>query len=139
MFEPKGYVITEKEFKHTMDPPEHMPGCDYNLKEEYFKALQMKMLPVMDVAVDGSDYLVLGNSEKAGQFIWPVDKRDTIGEMIPYEAIRQMKPSFSDMMKQTMKAQGLEMDLDADEIVDVASKAMGLDIRKLFESMGMRL
>lgn len=139
MFEPKGYVITEKEFKHTKGPPEHMSGCDYNLKEEYFKALQGKMLRVMDIAVDGSSYLLLGDGPKTGQFIWDVDKRDTIGEMIPYSTIQQMRPSFSDMMKQAMKAQGLEMDLDAGEIVDVASKAMGLDIRKLFEAMGMRL
>jgi hypothetical protein len=139
MFEPKGYVITEKEFKHTMEPPEHMLGCDYNMKEEYFKALQGKMLRVMDIAVDGSSYLLLGDSPNTGQFIWDVDKRDTIGEMIPYTVIQQMRPSFSDIMKAAMKAQGLEVDVDASEIIDVASKAMGLDIRKLFESMGMRL
>jgi hypothetical protein len=138
MFEPKGYVITEREFKYTMEPPD-MPGCDYNMKEEYFKALQGKMLRVMDVAVDGSRYLLLGDGPKTGQFIWDVDKRDTIGELIPYEIIQQMKPSFSDIMKEAMKAQGLEVPVETDVMIDAASKAMGLDLRKVFEMLGMRL
>lgn len=85
MFEPKGYVIVDKELKHTKEPGIGPNGKD--LTKPYFDALKAKMVPVMDIAVDGSDYLVLGQSSEIGGFLWMVDKKDTIGEMIPYSVL----------------------------------------------------
>ena len=132
MFKPKGFVIVDKELKHTLPPPERMVGCDYNLKDEYFSAMQSKMLKVMDVAVDGSDYLVMAESPKAGVFMWMVDKRDTIGEMIPYAI---MSPLFHHLsLRDALKAAGLDPD-DLSEVIDIMSKAMGVDLKKLLEEL----
>ena len=89
MFEPKGYVIVDKELKYTKEPGLGPDGKD--LTKPYFDALKLKMVPVMDIAVDGSEYLVLGDSPEAGRFLWFMDKRDTISALIPYDLVR---PSF---------------------------------------------
>lgn len=82
----KGYVFINKEIKHSRSPgPGPLPGV--NLEEEYFNALQMRLVPVMDIAVDGSSYLVFGKGENSSGFIWDIDKRDTTGEMIPYKLL----------------------------------------------------
>jgi len=86
MFEPKGYVIVDKELKHTKEPGLGPDGKD--LTKPYFDALKLKMVPVMDIASDGSEYLVLGDSPEAGHFLWFMDKRDTISELIPYPLFR---------------------------------------------------
>lgn len=134
MFKPKGFVIVDKELKHTLPPPERVMGCDYNLKDEYFGAMQGKMLKVMDVAVDGKDYLVQAESPKAGMFLWTVDKRDTIGTMIPYAVISQFRRM---RLQDTMKAAGLEPDAFSDEVIDIISKAVGVDLKKILEELEM--
>ncbi|MDD5547044.1 MAG: hypothetical protein PHO67_07840 [Candidatus Omnitrophica bacterium] len=137
MFEPKGFVIVDKEIKHTKPPPEKILGCDYNLKEEYFNAMQGKMLKVVDVAVDGSDYLVQAEGKKAGVFLWMVDKRDTIGEMIPYSVMRPLlKPMpFRDLMK----AAGMDADAFSDENIERMSKAVGVDLKKILDMLEVDL
>ncbi|MFA5401627.1 MAG: hypothetical protein WC359_14350, partial [Dehalococcoidia bacterium] len=91
-------------------------------------ALQGKMLRVMDIAVDGSSYLLLGDGPKTGQFIWDVDKRDTIGEMIPYAVISQFRHT---RLQDAMKAAGMEPDAFSDEVIDIVSKAIGVDLKKI--------
>lgn len=136
MFKPKGFVIVDKELKHTMEPPASMPGCDYNMKEEYFGAMQGKMLKVVDVAVDGKDYLVQAESPKAGVFLWTVDKRDTIGKMIPYAVISQFRHM---RLQDAMKAAGLEPDAFSDEVIDIVSKAVGVDLKKILELLEVEI
>lgn len=130
MFKPKGFVIVDKELKHTLPPPERMVGCDYNLKDEYFSAMQGKMLKVVDVAVDGSSYLVMAESPKAGVFMWSLDKRDTIGKMIPYAVISQFRHM---RLQDAMKAAGMEPDAFSDEVIDIVSKAIGVDLVEVFK------
>lgn len=79
--EPKGSVLINKEFVHTKLWPE--PQFTFSgiqdLEKDYKEALAGKMVTVMDIAFDESCYLVLGNSEKTGQFIWNIEKGDTRG------------------------------------------------------------
>lgn len=137
MFKPKGFIIVKKELKHTMPPPEKMMGCDYNLKEEYFNAMQGKMLKVVDVAVDDSDYLVQAESPKAGVFLWTVDKRDAIGTMIPYAVISQLRQRTH--LKDLMVAAGLEPDAFSDENIEIMSQAIGVDLKKILDMLGVDL
>ena len=136
MFKPKGFVIVEKEIKHTLPPPEKIGGCDYNMKDEYFGAMQGKMLKVVDVAVDGKDYLVQAESPKAGVFLWTVDKRDTIGEMIPYAVVSQFRHM---RLQDAMKAAGLEPDAFSDKVIDIVSKAVGVDLKKILELLEVEI
>ena len=76
----KGYIQMVEKLVHT-GMPVNMPLLGYNLAEDYLEALQGKRLQVIDVAVDGSGYLALGEGKKSGTFIWMIDKKDTIGEM----------------------------------------------------------
>jgi len=64
---------------------------------------------VMDIAVDDSGYLVLGKTKSGGQFIWMIEKEDTVGfipvikkngvmmpaNMSPMEELRYMAEHFS--------------------------------------------
>lgn len=95
-FTPKGYVIVDKELKFTREPGAGPDGED--LTKPYFDALKLKMVVVMDVAVDGSDYIVLGDSPEVGQFMWFVDKRDTISKLIPYSLLHPNEPSLEDLI-----------------------------------------
>lgn len=80
--EPKGYIGIKPEITHSREPGRGPLGID--LTEDYFKALQGKTVPIMDIAVDGSSYLVYGKGEKSGGFIWDIDKEDTSQVVIPY-------------------------------------------------------
>ncbi len=89
--QPEGYIIVDKEITHSPEPgmgPTSKGMQD--LTPIYFKALKGKMVPVMDVAVDGDQYLVLGKSEEVGDFMWYIDKKDTIGKLIPYELLHPL-------------------------------------------------
>lgn len=79
--QPKGYIGIKHEITHSRKPGKGPLGQD--LTEEYFKALQGKTVPVIDIAVDGSSYLVLGQGESGG-FLWDIDKEDTSQVLIPY-------------------------------------------------------
>lgn len=78
--EVKGNVLLNSEFKHTVFWPNPQPSINgpIDLETEYKKALAGKMCLVMDIGVDGS-YLVLGESEKVGPFIWMIEKEDAAG------------------------------------------------------------
>ena len=81
---PKGYIGIKHEITHSRKPGlGPFPGV--NLDEDYFNALQGKTVPVIDIAVDGSSYLVLGQGEKSGGFLWDIDKEDTTQQLIPYK------------------------------------------------------
>jgi hypothetical protein len=88
--DPIGYVIVDKELKYTKEPGfgglDPQTGVSINLTEEYFNALKLKMVPVMDTSVDGSEYTVFGEGPHGG-FLWFLDKRDTISELIPYNIL----------------------------------------------------
>jgi hypothetical protein len=81
--DPKGNVWIKRTFEHTKLWPERsvnlLTGAVIDLEKDYKEALAGRMVTVMDIAVDGSGYLVLGNSEKTGHFLWTVEKGDTMG------------------------------------------------------------
>lgn len=79
--QPKGNVLLKNEFKYTVvwPNPQITLNGSINLETEYKKALAGKMCLVMDISIDGSSYLVLGESDKVGQFIWMIEKDDAIG------------------------------------------------------------
>ncbi len=79
----KGYIGIKHKITHSRTPGRGPLGID--LTEDYFNALQGKTVPIMDIAVDGSSYLVFGKGEKSGDFIWHIDKEDTTQQMIPYK------------------------------------------------------
>ena len=83
-------------------------------------------MPVLDIAVDGSSYLVLGEGEKSGTFIWDIDKKDTTGEMIPYKALHP-EMDLDDMMRMLrhVRDTGKLTDEDTDMLIREA-KRMGL-------------
>jgi len=80
---PKGYIGILPKITHSREVGRGPLGED--LTEEYFNALQGKTVPVIDIAVDGSSYLVLGQGEKSGGFLWDIDKEDTTQQLIPYK------------------------------------------------------
>ncbi len=84
--EPKGYVLCKSEFTATKiwpGPQLTLSGM-VDLEAEYKKALAGKQVIVMDIAVDGKGYLVLAKGEKCGDFIWAIEKEDTInGSFLP--------------------------------------------------------
>ncbi len=51
----------------------------HSMSADYREALSGKTLTVMDIAVDGSGYLVLAHHDRRGDFIWEVDKDDIHG------------------------------------------------------------
>lgn len=74
---PKGTVLINREIVHTKNWPSPIYFPNYiNLEEEYKKALAGKIATVMDIAVDESGYLVLGKTEKGGDFLWIIEKED---------------------------------------------------------------
>lgn len=78
---PKGNVLLKTEFTATKlwPPPQFTLSGMVDLEKEYKEALAGKMVTVMDIAVDDSGYLVLGESKTVGQFIWMIEKEDTRG------------------------------------------------------------
>ena len=96
--EPKGYVIVDKDIKHTKTPGISPNGID--LTKDYFDALRLKLVPVIDIAVEGAvgdEYIVKGKGEKTGTFLWFLDKRDTITGLIPYKVFNPM-PSIEELV-----------------------------------------
>ena len=108
---PKGNVLIKSEFVHTKiwpNPQLTMDGM-VDMEKEYKEALAGKMVTVMDIAVDDSGYLVLGKTKNGGQFLWMIEKEDTIGfipvikkngimmpaNMSPMEELRYMAEHFS--------------------------------------------
>lgn len=83
--EPKGYIFVKREFQATTMWPNQQYTLDgiVDLEAEYKKALAGKPVQVMDIAVDGSGYLVLGHSDTVGTFMWMIEKEDTIGNILP--------------------------------------------------------
>jgi hypothetical protein len=75
----KGYTLISREFVHTTRWPGKMPGKDgpIDVEKQYKEALAGQVCPIMDIAVDGSSYLVIGSDKDGGQFIWDIDIRDT--------------------------------------------------------------
>lgn len=83
---PKGYITILPKITHSRRPgPGPFPSID--LTEDYFNALQGKTVPIMDIAIDGSSYLVFGSGEKSGGFLWNIDKEDTTQQIIPYKLV----------------------------------------------------
>lgn len=128
LMDPKGYVFIDKEITHSREPG-MSPLGDYSLTEDYFNALKNKMVPVMDVAVDKSSYLVLGTGELSGGFIWNIDKRDTIGEMIPYELLHPGE-NLEEMISGIIK-------LSRGELSEEELEKFFEDAERMMERMGL--
>ncbi len=82
--QPKGYVQVANEITHTRGPGvQYIPGSTWgkDLTPIYFSAMKGRYLRVMDVAVDGHEYMVLAEGPETGVFMWFLDKQDTVGEM----------------------------------------------------------
>jgi len=81
--EPKGNVWIKTEFKATtIWPSPHfnfLTGETTDLEKEYKEALAGKLVTVMDIAVDGSGYLVIAKTKSGVDFIWMIEKEDTRG------------------------------------------------------------
>lgn len=81
--EAKGHVWINREFIHTKLWPSKqsnfLTGEETDLEKEYKEALAGKLATVMDIAVDDSGYLVMGNLKDGGPFIWMIEKGDTRG------------------------------------------------------------
>lgn len=79
--DPKGQVWINQEFVHTKIWPNpqlnFLTGETSDLEREYKEALAGKLVTVMDIAVDGSGYLVLGKTKEGGHFLWMIEKGDT--------------------------------------------------------------
>lgn len=79
--DPKGQVWINQEFVHTKVWPNpqlnFLTGVTSDLEKEYKEALAGKLVTVMDIAVDGSSYLVLGKTKEGGHFLWMIEKGDT--------------------------------------------------------------
>jgi hypothetical protein len=78
--EPKGNVLIKKEFVYTTNWPSKSITLNgvVDTEKEYKEGLAGKMCTVMDISVDGEEYLVLGETKQGGAFLWMVDKRDTL-------------------------------------------------------------
>ena len=93
----KGYVIADKKFEHTMKPEIGPLGVD--LTKDYFDAMYLKMLPVIDIAVEGAvgnEYVIKGEGKESGTFLWYLDKRDAISGLIPYKLLHP-EPSLEEI------------------------------------------
>jgi len=83
--EAKGTIWINNKFEHTEIWPEKqtLPSLAAgvpDLEEHYKECLAGKVCTVMDISKAGpKSYLVLGNSDKMGQFIWLIDEKDTKG------------------------------------------------------------
>lgn len=81
--EPKGKVWIKREFSATKIWPNpqfnFLTGETTDLEKEYKEALAGNLVTVMDISVDGSGYLVLGETKEGGHFLWTVEKEDTKG------------------------------------------------------------
>lgn len=81
--EAKGHVLLKQEFTHTKNWPNPQIRLSndgitsIDLEKEYKDALRGSLCLVMDIGVDGS-YLVLGESKTVGQFLWMIEKEDTV-------------------------------------------------------------
>lgn len=84
--EAKGNALIKNAFKHTKNWPNpqtnFITGEVIDLEAEYKKGLAGRLCLVLDIAVDGNSYLVLGQSEKVGDFLWLVEKED-IAQFLP--------------------------------------------------------
>lgn len=129
--EPKGYIIIDKKLEHTRLPENIattlMGRESYDIAEDYRNALCLRMVPVIDIAVDGSDYMVLGRGEKSGDFLWCVDKRDTIGELIPYSLLHP-EPSPEDVIKMLQRMISGEVTEEDLRVIEEYSKRMGVPL-----------
>lgn len=77
----KGICLIKKEFTATKlwpDPTPSILNGFINLEQEYKNALAGKLVHVLDISVEGQSYLVHGHSEKCGDFIWSIEKADTV-------------------------------------------------------------
>ncbi len=81
---PKGYIGINPEITHSKTPG-MSPLGDYDMTKDYFEALQGKMVQIIDIAVDGSSFLVYGEGKLSGGFLWNIDKEDTSQQIIPYK------------------------------------------------------
>lgn len=93
----------KREFKATTMWPDKQYTLNgiVDLEKEYKEALAGKPCTVLDIAVDKSGYLVLGHSETAGDFLWMIEKEDTIGEILPVKWKNgQLIPTGMDMMEE---------------------------------------
>jgi len=120
------------------------PMGDYSLTEDYFKALQGKTVPVMDIAVDSSSYLVYGKGDKSGGFIWDIDKEDTSQVLIPYKFFHP-GPTVEDIIE-TLKVMGKGGETPClnfmiqpaiDEVLGKHNKDMGEDLYTLGRNVCM--
>lgn len=85
--EPKGHVVIKKKLVHTTrwPDPELTPKGIVDVEKEYKEALCGKVVQVMDVAVDGSGYLVFCETKSGGGFLWMIEKGDTVeGSFFPF-------------------------------------------------------
>lgn len=102
--DPKGNVLIKRFFQHTTN----WPGEQFTLsgiidmEKEYKDALAGKVVQVLDIATDDSGYLVIGESEKIGPFLWTIEKGDTVGFLPIIKKNGMLIPAGMSMMEEVM-------------------------------------
>ena len=132
---PKGYIGILPKITHSREPG---IGLGINLTEEYWNALQGKTVSVMDIAVDGSSYLVFGTGEKLGGFLWSIEKEDTTQQLIPYKLLHP-GPDVEDLIEffriistgAKTPCRNFMNQIAIDAILSKRNKAMGEDLYRL--------
>lgn len=83
----KGYVLLKNEFTATkLWPGKVLSLSDgwLDLEKQYKEALAGQLVPVMDISVTDDGYLVLGKCKASGDFLWMIEKEDTVkGSFVP--------------------------------------------------------
>lgn len=105
----KGYVITNKILEHSHSPEADMlPDIDERLANEMNDALITKMLPVIDIAYDGSSYIVLAKTVSGYQFLWMLEKDDVL-QFIEGDIIKNIRQEQQfDIMVDTLGIKDVE-------------------------------
>lgn len=84
---PKGYVLLKREFTATKLWPGKVLSLNdgwLDLEKQYKEALAGQLVVVMDISVTDDGYFVLGKSKATGDFLWMIEKEDTVkGSFMP--------------------------------------------------------
>ena len=73
----KGYVFVKPTFEKTINWPKNIL-VNYDMEEDYKQAFAGKKCACVDIAVDNSGYLLVGETENSGTVLWCIEKEDTI-------------------------------------------------------------
>lgn len=119
-----GWVFTKADFEFTRDIPYSMFESEEETDKRN-KAMKSNLLPVWEIAVDGSSYLCLIRMPEGKDFIWDIDKRDT-SHFMQGDVIGDMQRSVR--LRKVFESLDVEPDLDLlEEISKKIKEKTGID------------